>query len=190
MLGALVGFVGGTSNPELPGVLIDMTTYEPLAFQVNPGEMRRGKSLVAEDHVIPGRHSPLQEPIAGGAEQLNLDLLFLGSGAAAMVATKQAVHWLESLLYPDTRSGLLSSVVDLFRGATDRPLVVAEMGHRVNLTYGTWILEQRYRLRQIEVVTGPGQDPFTLMPYRALCRLTLQEDEDHLVDYVEHRWGI
>ena len=193
MLGALVGLIGGTASLELPGVLIDMTTYEPLAFQINPNEMRRSKSLVCEDHVIPGRHGPLQEPVAGGAEQINLDLLFVGSGVAAMLATKQAIHWLESLMYPDTGGGLLSAAGDLFSGGgsgSDQPVAIAKMGHRVNLTYGSWILEQRYLLRQIEVITGPGKDPMTLMPYRAMARLTLQEDEIENVDYLEHRWGV
>ena len=197
MLGALVGLIGGTSSIELPGVLIDLSTFEPLAFQINPNEMERTKSLICEDHIIPGRHAPLQEPVAGGAERLTLDLLFLGSGAAAMIATKQAVHWLESLMYPDTGGGLLgavgnlpSAVENLFSEGPTQPVVVAEMGHRVNLTFGTWILEQQYLLREISVRTGPGHDPFTLMPYRAMVSLTLQEDELGQVDYIEHRWGV
>ncbi len=195
MLGALVGIVGGTSTPlELPGVLIDMTTYEPLAFQINPNEMRRSKSMVVEDHIIPGRHAPLQEPVAGGAEQHNLDLLFVGSGAVAMIATKQAIHWIESLMYPDIGEGLvsaaLSAAISLPTLSNPVPITVAEMGHRVNLTFGTWILERQFLLRQVEVITGPGHHPLTLMPYRAMARLTLQEDELERLDYLGHRWGI
>ena len=102
------GLITGASSFELPGVILDLETYEPLLFGIHPRTFRITKSLVAEDHVIPGRHSPLQEPVAGGAEILQLDLLFFGTSVLQLGATKQAIRWLESLLYPD-RGGVVGS---------------------------------------------------------------------------------
>ena len=110
-----------------------------------------------------------------------------------MAATKLAVHWLESLMYPDI-GGLISAALDVAISlptlSDPAPVKVSEMGHPVLLSYGAWILERRFRLRNIEVIVGPGHCPVTLLAYRALARLTLQEDEVRNINYLEHRWGL
>jgi hypothetical protein len=188
----ITGLVTDRRDFETPGFLVDLSTYEPLIFGVNPTTQRRTKELIVTDHIIPGRHSPLQEPVSGGAEVLAIDLLFYGSGDLAMAATKQAVHWLESLCFPD-RGGALAAIGNLLTpGASDNRSVnfVSGVGHRVSLTDGAWIIERPYLLRRIETTSGPGHHPLLRLPYRAICRLTLQEDEVELIDYVERRWGM
>ncbi len=189
-IAAIAGLINGSESFELPGFLIDIETFEPLLFGVNPTTQRRVKEAVIEDHIIPGRHSPLQEPVAGGAETITLDLLFQGHSELAMAATKQAVHWLESLFFPD-RGGALGAISAALDGNFDRSQnFVARVGHRVSFTDGLWIIERPFRVRRLEVESGPGHHPFVRLPYRAMCRLTMQEDEQENIDYVTRRWGI
>lgn len=197
-INTVVGLVTGKRIPELPGVLVDLNNFDVLLFGVNPHTHTMRKTLEIQRHRIPGRHAPLKEPIAGGDDVLTMDLLFYGYDPVSLAATKQAVHWLQSLCYPtvggvlDTLRGLLAtgfapSAVEPFTGNAGP--IVTEVGRPVSLTFGTWIIERRYLVEQVEVQVGPGQHPALLMPYRAAARLTLVEDEP-FTTFLEHRYGI
>jgi hypothetical protein len=187
-INTIVGIVDGSTVYETPGIILDLSTYEPLLFGVNPDTVRLTKEAVVEDHVIPGRHSPLQEPVAGGAETLQLDLLFLDRGPLGAVGIKTACQFLESLMFPDNR-GIIAAASGLFTAAF-LPSNITEIGHRISLTYGLWIIERPYRIRRVETETRPGKDPITLLPYSAVCRVSMQEDEIENINYTERRWGI
>jgi hypothetical protein len=187
-INTIVGIVDGSTVYETPGIILDLSTYEPLLFGVNPDTVRMTKEAVVEDHVIPGRHSPLQEPVAGGAETLQLDLLFLDRGPLGAVGIKAACQFLESLMFPDNR-GIIAAASGLFTAAF-LPSNITEIGHRISLTYGLWIIERPYRIRRVETETRPGKDPITLLPYSAVCRVSMQEDEIENINYTERRWGI
>lgn len=189
-ISTILAFIDGRRMYETPGFLIDLGDYTPLVFGINPEIMPETKSMVVEDHVIPGRHAPLQEPVAGGAEQITLELLFLGSSLLNMIVIKSNISYLFSLFHP-TRGDGNDAWKQIAAGSFNRDnLMVKGVGRRVALTYGTWILDRPYLPRQLEVSAGPGKDPITNMPYRARARLTLQEDYSHNVDYIERRWGI
>lgn len=192
-INTIVGIVDGSTVYETPGIILDLSTYEPLLFGVNPDTVRLTKEAIVEDHVIPGRHSPLQEPVAGGAETLQLDLLFLDRGPLGAVGIKTACQYLESLIFPD-RGGTIGAIGALLPGnagsASAAQSNVSEIGHRISLTYGLWIIERPYRVRRVETETRPGKDPITLLPYSAVCRISMQEDEIENINYTERRWGI
>ena len=187
----LSGFFDGGRMYETPGIIFDLDNLAdvPFVFSVNPPRQTRTKTLIVQDHVIPGRHAPLQEPVSGGAERLELEVLLLGSGPLALGATYQGVKWLESLLFPD-RGGLTSVVGGLVSNGFNRKSGVNLVGHRISLTYGLWIIEKPYYVRNISVTSGPGHDPITLLPYRALIRMNLQEAQEDNIDFVEQRYGI
>ena len=188
-LSVITGLIDGSSF-ETPGFIIDLTTYEPLLFGISPRTHRLSKSLVKEDHIIPGRHGPLMEPVAGGAEIIQLDILFRGFSELAMGATKQAANFLMSLMHPD-RGGAIAALGALASGNFDRSEnFVTQVGHSVSLTYGLWMIERQMMLTRLEVDVGPGEHPIAKLPYRALCRMTLQEDEPGNIDITERRHGI
>lgn len=188
-LSVITGLIDGDSF-ETPGFIVDLSSYEPLLFGINPRTHRLSKGLVKQNHVIPGRHAPLIEPIAGGEEILQLDILFRGFSELAMGATKQAANFLMSLMHPD-RGGAIAAIGALVSGNTDRSAnFVAQVGHSLSLTYGLWMIERQFMLTRLEIDVGPGFHPIALLPYRARCRMTLQEDEPTNIDITERRWGI
>jgi hypothetical protein len=175
-INTIVGFIDGSTVFETPGILLDLTTYEPLLFGVNPDTVRLTKDMVVEDHVIPGQ----------------LDLLFLDKGVLGAAAIKASTQFIESLMFPD-RGGVLGAIGAFLPGNLGNPAAqthISEIGHRVSLTYGLWIIERPYRVRRVETETRPGKDPITLLPLSAVARITLQEDEQENINYTERRWGI
>lgn len=185
---AVYGLVTGQRATEFPGALVDAQTYEPLVFQVNPRTHQISKSAEVAEHVIPGRHAPFQEPIAGGAERITLELVFYGTDPLAMAATRQAVNWLTSCLFP-TVGGSLGAVLGSIAGREPARPLISSVIRPVIFTYGAWITDMRCLVREVEVTRGAGQHPVLLLPYRASVRVVLQEDES-FISMQNRRYGI
>ncbi len=184
----IIGFVGGGTF-ETKGVILDLSTFEPLVFGINPTTMSDTKTGEFNDRKVPGRHAPKQEPVAGGPERLTLELMFVGGGQLLPVATKAAVSFLQSLMFPD-RGGVLDVLFGPVGAFDRRGEAVGQVGHKISLTFGLWIIEREYRVRSVTTVSGPGRDPITLLPYFARSTVLLQEDEDENIDYLERRFGL
>ena len=54
----MTGLVTDRRDFELPGFLIDLSTYEPLIFGVNPSVHKRTKELIVNETIIPVSAAP------------------------------------------------------------------------------------------------------------------------------------